>query len=123
MGKFLDVLESRFRDYRDRDDSDEEATYDYMNPLSRDDQEESPGNNELGSHNQIPGENEPTQEPEPPVEEPEPPVEEPEPPVEEPVAPGGDNNGVDAYEELEKIKTVDRARYDTISMINKHFAR
>ncbi len=50
MGKFIDIIESRFRDYRDRDD--EDVSYDFMNPLSKDrSQSDSTYPDPLGNHN------------------------------------------------------------------------
>lgn len=121
MGKFLDLIESRFRDYRDQGDEEEVETS-YPDPLGshyNDSPEEEPTTqpDPLGNHNQIP---EPTEEPTP-VPEPEP-APEPEPEPEEPPA-ETETGGVDAYTELEKLKTTNRIRYDTISKINQHFTQ
>lgn len=53
MGKFIDIIESRLRDYRDRGDSeDDDTSYDFMNPLANDQsQSDTTYPDPLGNHN------------------------------------------------------------------------
>ena len=53
MGKFIDIIESRLRDYKDRgDNEDNDTSYDFMNPLSKDEpQPDTTYPDPLGNHN------------------------------------------------------------------------
>lgn len=123
MGKFIDLIESRYRDYRDRDEEDEEEVS-YPDPLGNRyksvDDVKTTQPDPLGSHNKLP---EPETEPEEQPIDPE--------PEEQPIDPEPEVSAVDDTPEPsvdteeqtveQLLASIDEPRKGMITRINDHF--